>query len=173
MVEKERRYHLFNDQGQLVLVADYHSPWLERDDVDHVRLARSDGKLIATLDLTGLRPLAEESIFAIIFDYAVYAIITRIMNSGDSQPYYTIEAEGQHWLALASDQGNGEQAYMLYEQRPGLRRSQSLEAAQMGEVLGTIRQAEAESDFELKLPVGSLRQQELVGLSLVFLLDGA
>jgi hypothetical protein len=85
-----------------------------------VRLARPDGRLLATIEL----PLADSSAgttdYAIIHDYAVYAILSvhsRATEDGaPAVPYFTLEVEGERWMALPEAQLEG--CYALYDEVP-------------------------------------------------------
>ena len=177
--EGASRYHLFNDEGQLVLVADYRSPWLPDDGVRQVRFAKPDGSPIASLDLPqnlhGNGRLDAEVSYAIIFDYAVYAIITE-NNRSPRQPdpvttYYTIELEGNKWLVLPT-KGDGS-IYGLYNNLPtGFNHHIQFDVEDLPEAAGRIRKAVEGFDFVATIPLSKLRQRELVSMALVFLIDG-
>jgi len=74
-----RRYHLFDEDGRVELVADYGSRWLAAEPGHHVRFARSSGDVVASMRLP--RPLLpghnrQRSVsYAVILNHAVYAII--------------------------------------------------------------------------------------------------
>lgn len=175
VVESDRRYHMFDDQNQLVLVADYRSPWLQAAGEDHVRLARPDGRLVATLDMTEARPSARRKqhgrSYAIIHDYAVYGILNDLRLNGARRPAYSIEVEGTRWLAFAPDEDR--LVYNLYDRVPGqLGKDVPPDPERLPHPVGLLEGA-AGSVYALTLPAGFLRQRELVGLSLVFLIDTA
>lgn len=172
-IGQERRYHLFDDQGQLVLVGDYQTPWLENDPYHHLRLARPDGKLVATLDMTDAaqqgRAGASGS-YAIIYDYAVYGILNTFRPGGQAAPYFAIEVEGQRWLALAEEDDRAQ--YALYSRVPArLGRDAAPDPRQLGDPIGSLRGDDAGYAYTLALPARSLRQRELLALALVFLID--
>ena len=174
IVDSDRRYHLSDDQEQLLLVADYKSPWLANDPAAYVRLARPDGELVATLDLTNARPSSNQPArggsYALIYDYAVYAIITRMVLEDAQQPLYLIEAEGERWLALAQDEEP--LRYALYDRAPArLDSRRAPETSQLAEPVGSVRRDSASHDYTVELPGENLRRPKIVSLALVFLID--
>ena len=114
--EMARRYHLFDRADQLLLVADEGSAWLPADQPPHVRFARPDGERVASMDLprpTDRRPEKQHN-YAVIYEHAVYALITAparppsgatgplTSSSGIVWPFtrLMIEVEGHRWLGL-------------------------------------------------------------------------
>jgi hypothetical protein len=174
IVDSDRRYHLFDDQEQLLLVADYNSPWLANEPAPAVRLARPDGDLVATMDMTNARPSANQpdrgGSYAIIYDYAVYAIITQIAHDDALKSLYLIEVEGERWLALT--QNEDPWRYALYDRAPARLDSRRVpEASRLAEPVGFVRRGSAVYDYTVELPAGSLRRPKMLSLALVFLID--
>ncbi len=176
--EEDHRYHLFDDQGQLILVADYGSPWLPVDSLQQVRFARPDGNLIATLDLPHSRQIdgrpERVTSYAIIFDYAVYAIINRINSSIDvlekNRRYFTLEVEGQTWLILPKGDESG--TYELYNRlSPGFSRHIEPETTNLLDPAAIIQEQVEDFNYIATIPIRELKQRELVVLALVFLID--
>jgi hypothetical protein len=170
-----RRYHLFNDQNELVLIADFGSPWLASEPRKQVRFAHSDGRLVATLEFPddAFRRNEAARSYAIIFDYAVYALINEIRPSpgasGAADLSYTIEAGGNRWLLLP----HGEQAlaYALHRLPRSFGRNLQPNADELPEPVGSIRRAEGGFDYVASIPDEVIAQSALITLALIFLLD--
>lgn len=175
-VASDRRYQLFNDQGELALIADYGSPWLPRAVPNQVRFALCDGRAVATLDLPqDFEQRAGPASYAVIFDYAVHAIINEVSPSSTRSlaggPFFTLEAGGKAWLVLPRD---GQQAgYALYRSPGGYSRNLDPDLAAISDPIGSIDSGAGRFDFVAELPLGELEQGEIVILALVFLMDGA
>lgn len=174
--DEARRYHLFDDQGQLILVADFGSPWLPKESLQQVRFALADGKLMATLDLPRAASTSSSeqrsNSYAIIFDYAVYAIINEEYptpsQSQASKPHMTIEAEGRNWIILP----HGEEPvdHALYRLPQHSLRHGVPETETLPEPTAFIRRDSG--DFDFRATIGNeLAQREMILLSLIFLLD--
>lgn len=170
-----RRYHLYDAQGQLILVADHGSPWLPSDPRRHVRFARPDGYPLASLDLPwrpGESAKRQKHVsYAIIFDHAVYAIVNEHAQKERAElPYFTVEVEGMQWLALPLPEPSVLLA--LYDEIPnGLGVYKDAVAEQMLDPVAWIRAATGDYDFYAKFPSGALDQSALVALALIFLAD--
>jgi hypothetical protein len=173
----DRRYHLFDDQGQLLLIADFSSPWLPQASLQQVRFARADGRPIATLDLprTSSTNRREQRSFsyAIIFDYAVYAIINvshhTSTQSPASSPHITLEAGGRNWIILPH--GKDPVDYALFRLPHDTMRQALPEVETLPEPTAMIRRSS--EDFDFVATIGTeFRQREIILLSLIFLLDG-
>lgn len=176
-VASDRRYQLFNDQGELTLIADYGSPWLPRAVPNQVRFALCDGRAVATLDLPQDFDERESSAapasYAVIFDYAVHAIINEVTPSSTRSlargPFFTLEASGKVWFVLPRD---GQQVgYMLYRSPGGYSRNLDPDLAGISNPIGSIDPSAGRYDFLAQLPLGELEQSEIVVLALVFLID--
>ncbi len=172
-----RRYHLYDKEEQLLLVADHGSPWLPKDPCKHVRFAKPDGRPVASLDLPWQengRKKHKHTSYAIIYDFAVYAIINEYGRSLDgdplSLPYYLMEVEGVRWLVC----GGCEQDLFLgfYDDVPdGLAVFTEPQDATLPEPIGRVQSAQTIHDFQIKLPVDSFSQASLLSLALIFLVD--
>ncbi len=166
-------YHLFSESGNLLLVADA----VTRGDSQppQVRFARPDGTLLATMNLPA-RDAGSRPDYAIIQDFAVYAIITMEHRPGAApgsvfHTYLTLEAEGGNWLVLPRQQPPG--SFNVYGQMPdGLHTYKNLVESDLPEPIGHVYQAEeGDRDFLVELTTRRWRQTSLVVLALVYLLD--
>jgi len=186
--ETARRYHLFDRADQLLLVADLGSSWLPGDEPPQVRFARPDGERVATMDLprtTDRRPERQQN-YAVIYEHAVYALITAPMRppSGDTAPLtppgsavvwpftrLMIEVEGQRWLALRWRAEEGPLLVLYDAAAAGLSLTVDRDSADLPEPIGLLEVGTGEYDFDLTLPAGQLEQAPLLGLALAFLVD--
>ena len=185
--EAARRYHLFDRADQLFLVADQGSAWLPNEVTPQVRFARPDGERLATMDLprpTDRRPEKQHN-YAIIYEHAVYALITAPIRppSGATAPLPAaggtvwpfgrlwIEVEGQRWLALRWHNEEGALLVLYDAAANGLSLTTDPETADLPEALGLLEVGTGDYDFDLTLPAGRLEQAPLLGLALVYLVD--
>jgi hypothetical protein len=183
--EMARRYHLFDRADQLLLVADEGSAWLPADQPPHVRFARPDGERVASMDLprpTDRRPEKQHN-YAVIYEHAVYALITAparppsgatgplTSSSGIVWPFtrLMIEVEGHRWLGLRWREEAGP-LLVLYD-AAGLSLAVERDSSDLPEPLGLLEVGAGDYDFDLTLPAGRLEQGPLLGLALVFLVD--
>ena len=183
--EMARRYHLFDRADQLLLVADEGSAWLPADQPPHVRFARPDGERVASMDLprpTDRRPEKQHN-YAVIYEHAVYALITAPIRppssvlgpptggSGIVWPFsrLMIEVEGHRWLGLRWREEAGP-LLVLYD-AAGLSLAVERDSSDLPEPLGLLEVGAGDYDFDLTLPAGRLEQGPLLGLALVFLVD--
>ncbi len=178
-----RRYHLFDRTDQLLLVADQGSAWLPEGDVPQVRFARPGGERVAVMDLPrpAERRADRKQNYAIIYEHAVYALITTMdlssvtgIPSSAPRPFdrMVIEVEGNRWLGLCWT-GNEGALMVFYDiEAAGLSPSVDPEAADLPEPIGLLEVSLGDYDFDLTLPVGQPAQSALLGLALVFLVDG-
>lgn len=185
--EHGRRYHLFDRADQLLLVADQGSPWLPAGDGAQVRFARPDGERVASMDLPSLaghKPDKKLN-YAIIYEHAVYALLTAMdLSSGTGSlaqaaaapgkfDRLVIEVEGHKWLGLCWTGGEEGPLIVLYDAgATGLSASIDPESADLPEPIGLLEVGTGEYDFDLTLPAGRLSQSPLLGLALVYLVDG-
>ncbi|HOU41053.1 MAG TPA: hypothetical protein PK829_07275 [Promineifilum sp.] len=187
--EAARRYHLFDRADQLLLVADQGSAWLPNDGTPQVRFARPDGERVATMDLprpADRRPEKQHN-YAIIYEHAVYALITAPIRppSGAAAPLSAagsivwpftrllIEVEGHRWLALRWPEGAGPLLVLYDAGNDGVSLSADPESSDLPEPLGLLEVGTGDYDFDLTLPAGRLEQGPLLALALVYLLDQA
>lgn len=182
--ESARRYHLFDRADQLLLVADRGSAWLSPDEPLHVRFARPDGERVASMDLPRpdeRRPDRKQN-YAIIYEHAVYALITAMDLSSGSNPLalpvaprsfdrLVIEVEGNKWLALRRTEDDGPLLVLYDTDAAGLSPLIDPEAADLPEPIGLLEVGTGDYDFDLTLPAGRLEQGPLLGLALVYLVD--
>ena len=184
--ESGRRYHLFDRDDRLLLVADQGSAWLPPGDVAQVRFARPGGEQVASMDLpatTGSRSDRKQN-YAIIYEHAVYALLTAMdLSSGTgslaqaSAPgkfdRLVIEVEGYKWLGLCwTDDDNGRLLGLYDMGTTGLSSSVDPESTDLPEPIGLLEVSTGEYDFDLTLPAGRPAQGPLLGLALVYLVDG-
>ena len=187
--EMARRYHLFDRADQLLLVADQGSAWLPPDQPPHVRFARPDGERIASMDLprpTDRRPERQHN-YAIIYEHAVYALITTPVrpasgatgpltsSSGIVWPFMRLmlEVEGHRWLGLRWREEMGPLLVLYDAAAAGLSLAVERDSSDLPEPLGLLEVGAGDYDFDLTLPAGRLEQGALVGLALVFLIDNS
>jgi hypothetical protein len=181
--DQGRHYHLFDATDQLLLVADQGSAWLPPGEPPQVRFARPDGERVASMDLPRLderRPDRKQN-YAIIYEHAVYALITALDLSSSTaaltaQPKFdrlVIEVEGNRWLGLRWTEHEGPLLVLYDMAATGLSAQVDPEATTLPEPLGLLEAGAGDFDFELTLPAGRLVQSPLLGLALVFLVDGA
>jgi hypothetical protein len=180
-----RRYHLFDRADQLLLVADGGSAWLPPGDPPQVRFARPDGERVASMDLPRPSPPSDKKQnYAVIFEHAVYALITAMDLSSitgalaPAVPRYfdrlVIEVEGNRWLALRWTGLEEGPLLILYDAAAsGLSHQLDPESADLPEPIGLIEIGAGDYDFDLTLPSGRLVQGPLLGLALVYLLDSS
>lgn len=187
--EPARRYHLFDRAEALLLVADQGSPWLPADVAPQVRFSRPDGERLATMELPRpdeRRPDRKQN-YAVIYEHAVYALITSLDLSGGTAalnapppagpPTFdrlVIEVEGHRWLGLRwnEDRENGPLLVIYDAAAADLPASVDPEAADLPEPIGLLEVGAGEYDYDLTLPAGRLAQAPLLALALVYLVDG-
>lgn len=184
--EAARRYHLFDRADQLLLVADQGSAWLPPDEPQQVRFARPDGERVASMDLPrpDERRADRKQNYAIIYEHAVYALMTAMdLSSGTGSltapppsrafDRLVIEVEGSKWLGLRWSEDDGPLLVLYDAAASGLSAAVDPESADLPEPIGLLEVGAGEYDFDLTLPAGRLAQGPLLGLALVFLVDGA
>lgn len=166
-----RRYHLYDDASQLVLVADHGSPWLPNEPFRHVRFALPNGHPIASLDLPwASEPTRSEDAtsYAVIFDHAVYAIINAYVGDPRPFPYHIAEVEGHRWVVIPH-----ETSHHIYAGVPsGLSYCDDPQELDLPERIGTITAVDNPIAVELDPPPeDALHETALFALALAFLLD--
>ncbi len=185
--EDARRYHLFDRSDQLVLVADRGSAWLPDDESLQLRFSRPSGERVASMDLPrpADRRQDKKQNYAIIYEHAVYALITAMDLSSGTSPLIppaattnkfdrlAIEVEGNRWLGLCWTGGEDGPLLILYDAAAAdLPTTVDPESADLPEPIGLIEVGVGDYDFDLTLPAGRLAQGPLLGLALVYLIDG-
>ncbi len=123
--------------------------------------------------------------YAVIYEHAVYALITAMdLSSGTGSlaasptPFsfdrLVIEVEGSKWLGLRWSEADDGPLLVLYDAAASdLPTGVDPESADLPEPIGLLEVGAGEYDFDLTLPAGRLAQGSLLGLALVFLIDGA
>lgn len=184
--DSARRYHLFDRADRLLLVADEGSEWLPADDGPQVRFARPDGERVATMDLPrpADRRADKKQDFAIIYEHAVYALITAMDLSSSTGSLsraaavgtfdrLVIEVEGNKWLGLCwTGQEDGPLLVLYDAEAGGLATTVDPESTDLPAPIGLLEAGAGDYDFDLTLPAGQPKQGPLLGLALVFLVDG-
>jgi hypothetical protein len=182
--ETARRYHLFDRNDQLLLVADQGSAWLPSGDPPQVRFARPDGERVASMDLPRLGPHPDKKTnYAVIYEHAVYALLTAVeeKRTGDTGPLpppgvrpfnqLIIEVEGNKWLGLRWSGDEGPLMILYDAGAAGLSTNIDPDSADLPEPIGLLEVGAGDYDFDLTLPGGRLAQAPLLGLALVYLVD--
>lgn len=176
-VDQPATYTLQDAHGASLLIADQTSgppPDARRQ----IRLARPSGRLVATIDIPQVvTPSVEEeqrSDYAIIHEYAVYAIISvRRRPLSDAQPeaalYFILEVEGETWLVLPHpDQAD---CYAFYDEVPaGLHTYDNLTEVDLPSSIGQICRSDEEHLLTISLEPVRLVHTDLVVLSLALLI---
>lgn len=178
MIEGDQQptgYNLLSEQGNLLLAAGLGPIQEGEERLRQLRFTRPDGTLLATMQI----PAGEETAvkgsagtdFAVVQDYAVYAIFTPRRQEDDGR-ILTLEAEGGNWLVLPRPDPAG--SFALFGQLPeGYHTfTRTVEAElppQVGRVLPVGE--EEEHHFKIELAARRWRQTSLVVLALVFLVD--
>lgn len=145
-----------------------------------IRLSRPSGRVVATIDLpqleTATTPAEKRTDYAIIHDFAVYAIISVCRRSdadegGPTEDYFLLEIEGETWLALPDQEGVG--CYALYDEVPaGLHTYETLTELDLPDSIGRLcRQAEQPAAVNITLSPLRLKHIDLVLLALGLLID--
>jgi hypothetical protein len=171
-----QRYHLYDSQNKLTLVADYGSPWLPKNLRQRVRFARPDGGFVAALDLSAAmraKNRGRHITYAIIINHAVYAIVNEhrpLPGNKDAPPlsHFVLEMEGMAWAALPQDPA----LFVLYDASPTSKSPAAQSpAAQSREPIGCILPTSGAYDFTVTLPAESLKKAALMALAITFLID--
>lgn len=177
--ENLQRCHFYDDQGKLSLVAEYGTPWQEEEN-SKIRIANSGGELLATLDFPGVETTGKQGQgridYALIHDHAVYAIITKHApidpDEEDALPYFTIEAEGERWLALG-ERGNDRiplSRFSLCDNTPSDLSVYANPLDACSEAIGKIRRVVGDYDYDVTFPDSRFQQPRLISFALVFLI---
>ncbi|WP_374686588.1 hypothetical protein [Promineifilum sp.] len=190
--EHSRRYHLYDRSDQLLLVADQGSGWLPQAGPPQVHFARPDGERVASMDLprAGDRRPEKQQSYALIYEHAVYALITAPIRpstggtaplslpppsgSGIVWPFtrLLIEVEGNRWLGLCWSEADGP-LLVLYDAPDGLPLAVDPDPADLPDAIGSVERGAGDYHYDLTLPTGRLVQGALLGLGVVVLVDSA
>lgn len=170
-------YHLLDPDGNVLIVADQ-SAAADLDERRQVRLARPDGRLLATIEL----PLIENSNgaegaadYAIIHEYAVYAIFSvhrrpPAENGNQLATYFTLEVEGERWMVLPDPAMD--HCYAIYDQVPkGLFGYETHGDLDLPPSIGHLCAVEDEWAYTVSLDPERLRETGLLVLALAYLVD--
>lgn len=171
-------YELVGSDGLSLLLADQTTS--PKEDVQRqMRLARPDGRLIATIDLPKVAstPDGDEknADYAVIHDFAVYAILgmrQRPASDADDEEriYYTLEVEGEKWLALPHSDLPG--CYALYDEVPaGLHTYETLTELDLPPSIGQICHDSNELAYQVYLSPERLQHTGLIVLAMAYLID--
>ncbi len=172
-------YHLLDPDGNVLIVADQ-SVAADLDARHQVRLARPDGRLLATIELPLVENnggAAETADYAIIHEYAVYAILTvhrrKVRNGGGPPgPTFTLEVEGERWMVLPEADRAG--CYAIYDEVPkGLFGYETHAHVDLPPSIGRLCAEEEELAYTAALDPERLRETGLIVLALAYLVDSA
>lgn len=171
-VEGALLLHLYDKWDRLRFVADQGSPWLVDKPGHYVRLARTDGHLVASLNLpwsnddedvakNGRFPLS----YAILINHAVYAVIEVYPEDN----WFVLEVEENRWLLTPNETVSG---YDLFAEAPSTFRlkTKNFEAI-TADPIGHFQQGEFGYDFGVTLPKIALRRPAILTLALVVLME--
>lgn len=167
-----RGYHLFDEEGTLILVADYGTPWVRMANQE-VRFAQSDGSLVATMSLMppvdrgkfGRKSLS----YAVVRNHAVYTVINEFQEE-EERPYFILEVEQLRWLVAL--QTEKPEKWGVYDDIPAnTRLITPANLLSFSEPVGEVQKTAESPIITLALPPAEIKQPALVMLALVFLLD--
>lgn len=170
-------YHLLDPDGNVLIVADQ-SAAADLDARRQVRLARPDGRLLATIELPLAEnngPAAAANDYAIIHEYAVYAILSvhRRPPLGDEAPpdtYFTLEVEGERWMVLPDPEMD--HCYAIYDQVPkGLFGYETHADLDLPPSIGHLCAVESDWAYTATIDPERLRETGLLVLALAYLVD--
>jgi len=174
-----QRCHFYDEQGVLTLVAELGTPWQDEED-SKIRIATPGGELLSTLDFPGVETIGKQGQgrigYALIHDHAVYAIITKHApidaDEAHGLPYFTIEVEGERWLALG-ERGNGRSPiskFVLCDNAPANLSVYADPLDACDEAIGKIRRVTGDLDYDIVFPDGRFQEPALISLALAFLI---
>jgi len=177
--EDLQRCHFYGDQGKLDLVAEFGTPW-QADEDSKIHIATPSGEPIATLDFPGVETTDKQGHgrigYALIHDHAVYAIITKHapidLDEEDALPYFSIEVEGERWLALG-ERGNGRSPiskFVLCDNAPANLAVYADPLDVCDEAIGKIRRVTGDLDYDITFPEERFQEPMLISLALAFLI---
>lgn len=177
--ESAPNYHLLDPDGNVLIVADQ-SVAADLDARHQVRLARPDGRLLATIELPLVEnngASADTADYAIIHEYAVYAILSvhrRKDANGGGQPrtYFTLEVEGERWMALPDADMAG--CYAIYDEVPkGLFGYETHADVDLPPSIGRLCAEDDEWAYSASIDPERLRETGLIILALAYLVDSS
>ena len=171
-------YHLLDPKGAVLMAAEQ-SATRAPSGRRQVHLARPDGRLRATIDLPETGALSADSVadYAIVHDYAVYAILSLHRRPASEEAdgarenhYLTLEVEGETWLVLHHPERAN--CFAIYDEIPaGLHTYDTITELDLPPSIGRICQTEDDVTYTVNLEPYRLQQTDLVVLSLAYLLD--
>ena len=172
-------YHLLDPQGAVMMAAEQ-SATRAPSGRRQVKLTRPDGRLLATIDLPETGALSAESVadYAIVLDYAVYAILSihrrpaneESAGSRENDHYLTIEVEGDTWLVLHHPELPN--CFAIYDDIPaGLHTYDTITELDLPPSIGRICHTEDDVTYTANLEPYRLHHTGVVVLSLAYLLD--
>jgi hypothetical protein len=170
-------YHLLDPEGNVLVVADQ-SAAADLDARRQVRLARPDGRLLATIELPQVEsngPVAGTADYAIIHEYAVYAILSvhrRMIAEDAALPatYFMLEVEGERWMVLPDP--DMAHCFAIYDQVPrSLFGYETHADVDLPSSTGQLCAAEGEWAYTISLDPERLRETGLLVLALAYLVD--
>lgn len=172
-------YELLDADGNVLLVADQTQGALP-DERRQLRLAGPGGRLLATIDLPQASAEGEGDVqeidYALIHDFAVYAILSQRRRPGDNHTpngtYFILEVEGETWLVLPDPEADG--CYALFDEVPaGLHTYDALSDLDLPSAIGHICHSDNghEHDWRADIAPNRLQETGLLVLALAFLID--
>lgn len=172
-------YHLLDPDGKVLIVADQ-SVAADLDARRQVRLARADGRLLATIELPLVENdgvTADTADYAIIHEYAVYAILSvhqrkSADDGGQPQTYFTLEVEGERWMVLPDPEIAG--CYAIYDEVPkGLFGYETHAGIDLPPSIGRLCAGDEDWAYSASIDPDRLRETGLIVLALAYLVDNA
>lgn len=169
-------YTLLDTNGATLLHADQ-SQGPPPDSRRQIRLMRPGGRLLATIDVppTTVDEDEQRLDYAIIHDYAVYAIVSvhRRHNSegnGSAERYFVLEVEGETWLLLPHPEQNA--CYALYDEAPAsLDTYDTLTELDLPRHIGRFCRDGDDRALSIQLDSARLTHTNLLVLALALLID--
>lgn len=171
-------YTLLDTNGATLLHADQ-SQGPPPESRRQIRLMRSGGRLLATIDVPPVTVDDEEQQqdYAVIHEFAVYAIVSvhyrpNADGNGGPERYFLLEVEGETWLLLPHPEQ--EACYALYDEAPvGLDTYDTLTELDLPRHIGKFCRGEEGDDQALTVQLDTVRlvHTSLVVLALALLMD--
>lgn len=170
-------YSLLGTNGETLLLADQ-SQGPPPESRRQIRLMRPDGRLLATIDVPPATIDEEEQKrdYAIIHEYAVYAIISvhqrqgAANGNGGATQYLVMEVEGETWLLLPHPEQDA--CYALYDEAPAsLHTYETLTELDLPRHIGRFCRDNENQPLSIQLETARLMHTNLVVLALAMLID--